>query len=139
MRNSQHSLSSNGSEQLELLAEEEELIDRPKNLQTKQSFNRLYWSGVVSLQLPSFNGFERRSIGPDVKQEKELYEDLELDDEDSWQFLYDPHKFNEENKPLMLDKYKLTQEQLFGFAKDLTKLRQAIDAKAMDVNTSQKT
>ena len=91
MLNSQHSLSSNGSEQLELLAEEEELVDRPKNAQAKQSFSRLYWSGVVSLQLPSFNGFERRSIGHDVKQEKELYEDLELDDGDTWQYLYDPH------------------------------------------------
>ena len=69
----------------------------------KQSFSRLYWTGVISLQLPQHNGFERRPMGPDINQEKELYEDLELDEEDNWRLLYDPKQFNEQHKPLMID------------------------------------
>ena len=42
-------------------------------------------------------------MGPDINQEKELYEDLELDEEDNWRLLYDPKQFNEQHKPLMID------------------------------------
>ena len=84
MRSAQHNLSSNGSEQLDLLEEEADVVDLPGAKSKKQSFVRLDWSGVVSCQLPPPDGYERRPIGSDVKQEKELYDDLEVDDEDGW-------------------------------------------------------
>ena len=67
MRSAQHNLSSNGSEQLDLLAEEAGMVDEQGAQSKKQSFNRLYWSGVISLQLPPHGGYERRPMGPDVK------------------------------------------------------------------------
>ena len=54
--------------------------------------------------------YERRPMGLDIKQETELYEDLELDDADGWQLLYDPHEFNEQHKPLTLVKFQLSNE-----------------------------
>ena len=110
MRKGQHSLSSNGSEQLDMFVEEASIDDAQSAKSKKQSFANLYWSGVISCQLQPHNGYERRAMGPDVKQEKELYDDLEVDEADGWQLLYDPHEFNEQNKPLMLEKYQLTKE-----------------------------
>ena len=120
MRNSQHSLSSNGSDQLELL---EEYIGEFVQAQApQQSFRNLYWSGVVSLQLPLPGGNERRPIGPDVLREKELYEDLEEDHNEGWQLLFDPQDFNDRHKPLSMAKFALPKQLLYEKATALTKI-----------------
>ena len=76
----------------------------------------------MSLQLPAPDGNERRPIGPDVKREKELYEDLEDDSDDGWQLLFDPRDFNERHKPLTMAKYALSEQELYQKAVALTKI-----------------
>ena len=45
---------------------------------------------------------ERRLIEPDVKEEVDLYEDLEYEEAEGFRFHFHPIDFNNEHKPLML-------------------------------------
>ena len=63
-------------------------------------------------------------IGPDVKEEMDLYADLEVDEEDGWTMYFNPIEFNNLHKPLKFEQYRLTQDQLHSYAVDLTDIRQ---------------
>lgn len=89
----------------------------------QQSFRNLYWSGIVSIQTWNPGEAERSLIGPALKVEKELYDDLEVDADDGWELLFNPIEFNNEHKPLLLENYKLSKEELHKYAAQLTQIR----------------
>ena len=49
--------------------------------------------------------------------------ELELDGDSHWETLFDPVKFNEEHGPLLLEQYRLSNEELETWAKKCVKLR----------------
>ena len=95
-----------------------------------KSRKHLYWTGVVSAQLWQPGQLERLPIQSSIDQEKELYDDLEIDDQDGWELLFDPVEFNEKHKPLQLENYKLMKDDLANYAVELTEVRATINSKA---------
>ena len=58
----------------------------------------------------------RYAIGPDLVEE--LEEVVHDDDEDleAWQATFDPETFTQENQPLSLDRFRLSEEELKTWA-----------------------
>ena len=61
----------------------------------RDPYKNLFWSGVVSAQLWQTGQGEKRPIGLDLKAEKDLYEDLEVEEEAGYKILFDPRDFND--------------------------------------------
>jgi hypothetical protein len=74
------------------------------------TYKNLYWTGVVSIQSWQEGVVERRLIEPDVKEEVALYEDLEFDVAEGFQFHFNPIDFNNQHKPLLFKHYELSIE-----------------------------
>jgi hypothetical protein len=110
MANSQYSMSSQGSNVDSYINFDDDAIGQDDNVDGKQSFKNLYWSSVISLQRWQLGEVRRRPIGPDVKEETDLYADLEVDDQDGWVMHFNPIEFNNLHKPLKFEQYRLTQE-----------------------------
>ena len=94
------------------------------------TYKRLFWSRICTLQTALTQSYTRYSIEDDLLEELQQYDDRYVQEDDDWELLYSPKDFNDEFKPLAIDKYKLTQEQLRQYAVQLSQIRQRITEKA---------
>ena len=53
-------------------------------------FKNLYWSRIVSLQEGIPDQFERYPMAPDIVESSETIEELEYEDEEDYEFLFEP-------------------------------------------------
>jgi hypothetical protein len=74
---------------------------------------------------------QRRQMETDIREERDLYQDLENDIAVGYQLHFNPIEFNEERKPLHLRQYELSHEQLHQYAIKLTKIRRQVLERAM--------
>ena len=51
-------------------------------------------------------------MAPDLEDEAQSFKEMEEEIVEKWEPLFDPVAFNEKNKPLTLDKYRLETEAL---------------------------
>ena len=130
MHQSQLSMSSYGSQHDDVF--ELELAENKLGGQVDKqaTYKNLYWTGVVSIQSWQEGVVERRLIEPDVKEEVALYEDLEFDVAEGFQFHFNPIDFNNQHKPLLFKHFELSMEQLREYAVVLTSIRRNILEKA---------
>ena len=66
----------------------------------------------------------------DIQEAKEVIEDLDEAESKEWKAIFDPNAFNEINKPLTLNKFKLDTDILQDYAIIMTKIRKQIEEKA---------
>ena len=62
-------------------------------------------------------------LGPDIVEECKEVDALAIDDEAQWKPLFDPADFNNEHGPLIVDDYRLSQEDMLSWAERVIKLR----------------
>ena len=65
-------------------------------------------------------------LGQDIIDECQAVEQLPASEEDQWKPLFEPTDFNEEHRPLELDKFRLTPAQLENWALRAVKIRASI-------------
>ena len=77
-------------------------------------------------------GFDRKhALGPDIVEELQALQEEEADDDqEEWQALFDIDAFTRANQPLLLDRFRLSEEELKTWAERCTKLRTVIEVKA---------
>ncbi len=68
------------------------------------------------------------ALGPDVVEECTAV--AMMNEPDEWQPEFEPNDFNERHKPLTLDGYKLSEEELEVWGETCTKIRQKIMKRA---------
>lgn len=106
-------------------ASDDELrVDEAKLLENYKNVN---WTRVIAVQ-----GFEalqeeedqyKWPLGPDVVEQCNIVAELPAEGDEAWNALFDPNAFNELNKPLEFEKYRLPQEDLKTWANRAINLR----------------
>ena len=71
-------------------------------------------------------------IEDDLRTWAEQYEQMAAGGDEYMALLFDPIAFNEEHRPLKFERYRLSNEQLRGYAVTLTQIRKRISSKADD-------
>ena len=104
--------------------DEEQLLLDHKNL---------YWTRLMVIKDYEAHHERKWPLGPDLVEECLSVTELELDGESHWETLFDPLKFNEDHGPLLLEQYRLNNEELATWAKKSVKLRKSIEEKAKEV------
>ena len=71
-------------------------------------------------------------LGPDVVEECTAV--AAMDEQDDWSPLFEPNRFNEEHKPLILTDYLLSEEELEVWGETCTAIREQISKKAARIS-----
>ena len=101
-------------------------MDPTDSKQLLLDFKNLYWTRLMTI-----DGFEagldrKIPIGPDLVEECQTVMDLPPVDPDVWAPTFDPTDFNEKNRPLYIDDYKMSEPELKYWSVRATILRKKI-------------
>ena len=98
-------------------------------------FKHLYWTRLITIPEEAVDADQivetvdrKHALGPDVVEECAAVALIEEPAE--WKPLFEPNDFNEEHKPLTLEGYKLSEEELEVWGETCTKIRQKIMKRA---------
>ena len=62
-------------------------------------------------------------LGPDIVEECQKLAALPAVDPDTWSPLVEPTSFNEAHKPLLIEQYKISQDELKAWAERAVRIR----------------
>ena len=65
-------------------------------------------------------------LGPDIVEECKEVDALPMDDSANWKPLFEPTDFNNEHGPLVVDSYRLSQDDMVSWAERVINLRTEI-------------
>jgi hypothetical protein len=120
-----------------LLQEEDESEEDGDDLRVDEGmllefFRHLYWTRLRTLGADQLEPSAKWLLGPDVVEECQAVANLEEAGIGQWAPLFEPSDFNNEHKPLTIQQYGLTAEELRAWAQRCVELRAAIVRKSQE-------
>ena len=100
---------------------------------TLEAYKNEYWTRVITMENFQDAEFERYTIGPDMAEEVDQMERLDVEAMPELKPLFDPIKFQEEHKAPHLKDWMLGESAMAAWAEKVVTLRKQFDQKAKDM------
>ena len=116
------------SDDEEPLLGEEENGDRGENgheideEQLLEDYRNLYWTRLMNIQDYEVDQDRKYPLGPDIVEECRAVAEAPQVNLDEWSPLFDPEDFNKEHGPLLIEDFRLPQDDLRAWAERAVKL-----------------
>ena len=99
---------------------------------TLEAYKNEYWTRVITMEHYQDDELERYAMGPDMAEEVDHMERLDVEDMPELKPLFDPIKFQEEHKAPHLKDWMLGEHAMAAWAEKVAALRKQFDQKAKD-------